>query len=261
MVHAVIAGWGNVGYHLAKALAQSGINITIVSSQSGKNAYNGQFSDRIKFISDVDLIDGEVDYCFLTLKDDGILQTAKKLPPEVKKNAVLVHCSGVLPADHLGQITERWGLFYPLNSFSKTMDFQWKGVPLFIDAATEKPRIELWELAKSIGARPVKNSDKDREILHIAAVFANNFSNHILHLSHQILEEKGIPFDLLMPLIRTTVEKISHLQPEEAQTGPAKRGDIKTIQKHLEIISDEEIKEVYKILSVSINPELKNKIL
>ncbi|TVQ50588.1 MAG: DUF2520 domain-containing protein [Saprospirales bacterium] len=255
----VIVGYGNVGHHLFMAL-QVSTKMEIFVLSNRKNHQHLLNSESVHWIDKSNLPDTPPRFCFLTVRDDQIKKTAESLPENWKKESTIVHCSGVLPFDYLKQVCPHFALFYPLNSFSKEIPFEWRDVPVFIDSSREVDKSQLITLAEKFGAKAVENNDHTREQLHVAAVMVNNFSNHWFRIAAEFLKEKDIPFDHLLPLIRTTVSKLDYEPAAKAQTGPATRGDVNTLNKHLKMISNEEIRELYKKMSASINPSIKDKL-
>ena len=255
----VIVGYGNVGHHLLMAFTKTTEHkIFVVCKKKMDTELISNPS--VYWIDESELPEKSPLYCFLTVRDDQIKKTAESLPKNWLKESTIVHCSGVLAADYLKQICTHFALFYPLNSFSKEIPFVWDDVPVFIDSSDKNDKEELRVLAEKFGAKPIENDDSIREQLHVAAVMVNNFTNHWFRLAAEYLEEKEIPFKYLLPLIRTTISKLDYESPEKAQTGPAIRGDINTIDKHLKMITKMEVLELYKKMSASINPSIKDKL-
>ena len=138
-----------------------------------------------------------------------------------------------------------------MQSFSKQIETEFSDVPFFIEGNCPESAIALTELAKTISNHVYAADSDTRRRLHIAAVFSCNFANHLWALAHDVLREAGLPFDVMKPLIRTTVEKLDTLSPAESQTGPAMRRDYDVISKHLSMLSGDK-HEVYDMLSRSI---------
>lgn len=131
------------------------------------------------------------------------------------------------------------GVFYPLQTFSKTKEVNLQGIPVCIEATSEEAEEYLINLAHSISKKVYRVESKDRLSLHVAAVFACNFTNHMLRMSDEILQDSGLSLDMLMPLIRETFNNSLELSPAQAQTGPARRGDEKTIARHIHYLSSD----------------------
>ena len=252
-----VLGFGNLAFHLVRALnAIPGLHVTVYVRDKSKHKKWIEQLPELIFVDQIEQLPVSAKYCFCAVSDDQIKKVCSELPEPFLKSTTLLHCSGVLPANLLSELTNNRGLFYPLNSFTKDHAFSWESVPVFIDSPDAKVRKELWDLALQLGGRPVKNKDSDRAVLHLAAVMVNNFTNHLFSKADDVLTQHHIPFDYLLPLIKTTVAKLDHLKPKNAQTGPALRGDEKTISKHLQLIDDPALRELYLQLSKSINSEI-----
>jgi len=149
--------------------------------------------------------------------------------------------------------TPNIGVFYPLQTFTKIKKVDFKQTPIFIESVNHETEVVLTALAKAISNQVRKIASEERKALHIAAVFASNFTNHMLTISKGIMEQNGIEYDWLKPLISETINKSLQLGPEEAQTGPAKRGDLEILEKHLSFLQeDPTTAEIYKIVSQHI---------
>ena len=149
----------------------------------------------------------------------------------------------------------RRGVFYPLQTFSKERDVDFRQIPVFVESPTDEAL--LMSLGEQISNRVLSLDSENRRLVHLAAVFACNFTNHMYDLSARILAGHGIPFSVLLPLIDETARKVHELPPCEAQTGPAVRFDQNVMQKHLDLLEDEGMKQLYKILSESIYDKLR----
>ena len=160
----------------------------------------------------------------------------------------MVHTSGSVALSALNDKNRR-GVFYPLQTFSKAKAIDYRSVPICIEAETADDFQILETLAKSISEYTYAVNSQQRQALHVAAVFVCNFTNHLYQIGHEICEANQLPFDILKPLIQETAEKIVTLTPAEAQTGPAKRKDTQTINKHLAFLTEENQKEIYKLLT------------
>ena len=143
-------------------------------------------------------------------------------------------------------------VFYPLQTFSKEADIDITEVPICIEVYQKENRQILKDLAKAIGCKPHKISTEQRQSIHLAAVYVNNFTNQLYRIGHEICESNNIEFDIMKPLILETAKKIQTMSPYVAQTGPAKRNDKKTIKRHLKQIESDEHKAIYELLTASI---------
>tara|TARA_A100001015_G_C14787478_1_gene631699 strand:- start:197 stop:736 length:540 start_codon:yes stop_codon:yes gene_type:complete len=170
---------------------------------------------------------------------------------KINTTNLVVHCAGGVSIDQL-EGTLRKGVFYPLQTFSKDQDLSFDQLPFCIETTDPKDQILLSNLAKAMGGIPHKINSETRTQMHIIAVLINNFGNHLLHLGSKLLKEHDISFKIFHPLIEETYQKALKSGPENTQTGPAIRDDQKTIEKHLGLISDENIKKLYLNLTSSI---------
>jgi predicted short-subunit dehydrogenase-like oxidoreductase (DUF2520 family) len=164
----------------------------------------------------------------------------------------MVHTAAAVPKDILKQSTDRYGVFYPLQSLRKDSHFL-PDTPIVIDASDENTLRELEALAQSISHRIVGADDEQRVKLHLAAVFCNNFVNHLYALAADFCEKEGIDFSLLHPLIEETAQRLQEMPPSQSQTGPALRNDITTIEKHKAMLKQHpQLYRVYDVLTDSI---------
>ena len=246
----VIFGSGNVATHIAKKLAKTEYKIIqiiskrLINAKKLANTINCSYSNEINNIVDADLY-------ILSVKDDVISDIVlhKKL-----QNKFIVHTSGSVPLTALSRNTKHYGVFYPLQTFNKNSEVNFSDIPLCIEASGEKEYSILENIAQSISRNVIKINSEQRKKMHIAAVFVNNFVNHLFTLANKIIEEENINPDILQSLITITFENIMKNNAFDIQTGPAKRNDRETINKHLKILEEysKNYAEVYKILTESI---------
>ena len=244
-----IIGSGNLAWHLAPELENVGHRIAEIFSPKLKNAkalqkrlYNAEINDSLDFS------DSSADIIIICVSDDAIEEVAREIA--LPENAVIVHTSGSQPVSRLGYaISEQRGVFYPLQTFTKNKRIAFDDVPILIEAEDLHTERILKRLAKSISKNVYSVSSKDRLALHMAAVFACNFTNHLFHVSDEILRKHGFDFELLRPLIAETINKSLDIGPANAQTGPAARRDMETLNRHLEYLEGNKYREVYKLIS------------
>lgn len=243
MIKVVLVGTGNVSYHLQKVFSQTAaVNLIEVlpgrsdftNILSGKNASSEKIKDADLFI--------------IAVSDDAITEVSKHFR---KCDKLVVHTSGSISIKNLPKEI-RSGVFYPLQTFSKEREVDFKTIPICLEANNPKDLKVLKILAGIISNAVYEVNSEQRRALHLAAVFVNNFSNHLYQIGNEICIENNLSFDLLKPLIMETASKIDTLNPTEAQTGPAKRNDTGTIKKHLEQLTTENQKEIYSVLTHSI---------
>ena len=246
MIRVVIIGSGNVAQHLIKAFAKSNIvEIIQAFSRNKENLIN--LIDSSKITTDLNaLIDA--DLYIISVSDNAIAEVSNKLNIE---NKLVVHTSGSVDMINLND-KNRKGVFYPLQTFSKNKDVNFDAIPICLEAENNEDYKLLETVAKSISDKVFNINSNQRKALHVSAVFVNNFVNHLYKIGNDICNKNYIPFEILQPLIQETAIKITSLSPNEAQTGPAKRNDSQTINTHLQFLTDENQKEIYKILTKSI---------
>ncbi len=254
MISIVILGSGNVAKHLFDVFfGREGINILQVWGRN--KAQLSYFKDRT-IISDDQTKLLEADIYIIAVSDDAIPDVARTL---VDKKGLVVHTSGSVPLNALDSKNRR-GVFYPLQSFSKGRKIDFKSVPICIETETKGDLDLLLRLAGSISDDVREISSDQRKSLHLAAVFVNNFTNHLFQIGNEICGEHRLPFDILLPLIRETVQKLDHLNPLDAQTGPARRNDQKTMENHLHQLDNKNYKDIYALLSKSISEKYGQKL-
>ena len=248
----VCIGAGRLADQLMPAMQHAGCHILQVYNRNIDHA--AALADQLvnsKAVSDFDDIDKDAHLYFLTVSDDAIKSIADKLVSHKITKGVIVHCSGMMGLDVIP--AERKAVFYPLQTFSEHFDVDWTNTPIIITSLHNDIIADLETLARKISLAVYIMSDEEKSQIHLAAVFANNFSNHMLTLAEDICASSHIPFDILRPLIRTTIEKAMIHGPSGSQTGPAARGDENTIEKHLQLLSEKpELAEVYKVVTRSI---------
>lgn len=192
----------------------------------------------------------DADLYIIAVNDTAIGTVAKTLStlPHLQEKLV-VHTSGATPSVVLLPHLSRIGIFYPLQTFSIQKEPNFKTIPFCLDAINEKDFLLLENLAQQLSNCTERINDAQRAVLHVAAVFVNNFTNYLYTVGANITEEGGVPFDLLKPLIVETAEKIQKNAPKDMQTGPAVRGDAATIRRHLDFLKGSGYEEIYEILT------------
>lgn len=227
MISVAIIGKGNVGFHLYHELNKSeDLNVAQFNSREQQSLEN-------------------FDVAIIAVSDDAIAEVSRHV-----KTSLVVHTSGTTAMKAL-QNTTRKGVFYPLQSFSKEKVIDFEKLPICIEAENENDLKLLETLVNRLKSDYFEIDSEKRKYIHVAAVFVNNFVNHMYSSAWDIFEEHNVPFNILMPLIKETVEKISGLAPTEAQTGPAIRNDEKTIKNHLTLLNESQ-QELYKTITKSI---------
>ena len=242
MIKVSVIGTGNVATHFISVFEKSDTT-EIIQIYNHNNESLKRFS---KFNTTTKLDDLKpADLFLICIKDDKVEGLVKKM----NVNGVVAHTSGSVP---LLDSPNRDAVFYPLQTFSKDKSISFKDLPLCIETENESDRHILKSLADSIRAKAYNVNSRQRQELHLAAVFVCNFVNHLYHIGHEICSEKDLPFDILRPLIQETADKINFKNPKEAQTGPAKRKDQSTINRHINQLENPVYKELYRYLTTSI---------
>jgi predicted short-subunit dehydrogenase-like oxidoreductase (DUF2520 family) len=190
----------------------------------------------------------DADLYIIAVSDDAISTISEQIP---YKNKLVVHTSGGTSLEAIAS-NNRKGVFYPLQTFSKNKAVNFRTIPICIESQNASDYQLLQNVAQAMSDSVFAINSEQRKALHVAAVFVNNFTNHLYKIGNNICIENNVPFEILKPLIQETAEKIKQLSPNEAQTGPAIRNDIETINAHLSFLSDENQKNIYKILTQSI---------
>lgn len=248
----VIIGAGNVATHLSKAIKNAGFEILQVASRTEESARElGTLID-VPFTYSAAELNQEADLYIVSVKDDAIVNalTTFTLP----ENALVVHTAGSVSMEILKDFSSNIGILYPLQTFSKKKDVNFKEIPVYIEANTQDNSNKLLQFASRFSDRAKEVNSENRAHVHLAAVFACNFTNNLYSIASDILEKAGLSFDDMLPLISETTEKIKVLHPRKAQTGPAIRRDSKVIEKQLNALTGRE-KEIYKLITESIQDE------
>jgi predicted short-subunit dehydrogenase-like oxidoreductase (DUF2520 family) len=246
MIKITLIGSGNIAQHLIKAFDKSE-TIEIAQVFSRKKETLASLVDFDKIVDDFQDLK-EADLYIIAVTDNAIAEVSVQLP---FINQLVVHTSGTASIETLDN-KNRKGVFYPLQTFSKNKDVDFSIIPICLEAENTFDFRVLDTIAKSISKAVFPINSEQRKALHVAAVFVNNFTNHLYQIGQEICEENQVPFEILKPLIQETADKINTLSPIDAQTGPAKRNDSITIDAHLEYLTNENQKNIYKILTQSI---------
>ena len=227
MISVAVIGKGNVGFHLYQELSKSEVlNVINLNSRESHDLF-------------------DFDVAIIAVSDDAITEVSQRI-----QCPLIVHTSGNTHINVL-QSSSRKGVFYPLQSFSKEKEVDFSKIPMCLEATSDEDFLLLEKLAEELKSTSYRISSEQRRYMHVAAVFANNFTNHLYQIAFDLCENQQIPADILLPLIEETAQKVKLLSPQEAQTGPAIRNDQETIKKHLHLLSDSQ-QELYKLITRSI---------
>ena len=238
----VLIGQGNVATNLHHAFALKGLRTQMVSSREGLDSLPA------------------ADVYIYAVRDEALPQVVQKIEEESKmlinthlRTALHLHTSGTMPISVFGDALPHAGIMYFFQTFSKAKlidDFS--QIPVFVEGKQIDDLSAIFTLAQTLTPRVYEASQHDRERLHVAGGFANNFTNHMYAIAADILKDTHIPFQVLLPLIDQTAEKIRHLSPHDAQTGPAKRHDEQVMKHHLSLLTTPEQKQLYTLISQMI---------
>lgn len=241
----VLIGSGNVAFHLAKAFTEAQIPISQIF---GRNTTELQkISEQFSIPFSTETL-ADADLYIISVSDSSIAEVSSLIKNE---NALVTHTSGSVSREALNG-NYRKSVFYPLQTFSKSKNLDYSKIPFFIDAENENDEEILKNLASKISKNVMLANDEKRKYIHLTAVFACNFVNHLYARAKEISDSQGIPFDYFLPLIDETTQKIHELEPKLAQTGPAIRNDEKVLKLHESLLTDEEKLKIYKTLNESI---------
>lgn len=248
-----VIGSGNLAWHLAPALDNAGFAVREVYSRNPVHA--GELVERLyqaEVKATLDFSTSTSGLFVIATSDDAIQEVVREIV--LPDDAILVHTSGGQPLSILSDAaTPNLGVFYPLQTFSKVRKIDFNDVPVFIESANGTTEKMLMAMARAISKNVFKITSHERQALHVSAVFASNFTNHMLLLAQEIMKENSLSFDWLKPLIAETLTKSLTIGPENAQTGPARRGDFETLDRHMEFLNDNEsAAEVYRLISQDI---------
>ncbi len=247
----VLIGAGNVATQLGLALIKAKHKILQVVSLHPSSAEELATKLKCKFTTYPEKINLSADIYIIAVNDKAIEKVVRNLKLE---NQIIVHTSGTTNIKALQNTSDNFGVFYPLQTFSKEREIDFSTIPILLETSNQKTYEVLKSIAKSITNGEVIVADsKERMKIHLAAVFANNFTNHLYGIARNIISKDNFDFDMFGPLIEETIRKIENDSPEDMQTGPAVRGDKKTMNAHLKLLSkNKDYQTIYKLLSKSI---------
>ncbi|MFB6317589.1 Rossmann-like and DUF2520 domain-containing protein [Saccharicrinis sp. FJH54] len=257
ILNIVLLGSGNVATHLGLNLHKMGIRIIQVYSRTETNAKVLAQQLNASFTADLGSIENDADLYIIALKDNCI---AEVVSDKRLKNKPMVHTAGSVGTDVFKDSTQQYGVLYPFQTFTKSREVSFKAIPVLIEASNPDFEYALMKLAGRLSDRVIQANSAQRAILHISAVFACNFTNHMYAVAEDLLQSSGLSFDLLKPLISETAEKVMMMRPVEAQTGPAVRFDSVILDQQMKKLKDEPVyQKIYGLLSESIQKQQKRK--
>ena len=245
-----LIGRGRVATHLLKALLQAGHEVVSVNSRT------------------LEELPQHADIYIIAVKDSALQEVIEHLCSRLQTSAppfwegmgvgcedpLFVHTAGSMSMDLFKGCCARYGVLYPMQTFSLDREVNFREIPLFIEASDAETLQQIRILADSVSQHVYELSTADRRYLHLAAVFACNFTNHCYALAADVLAQKGLPFDVMLPLIDETARKVHELHPTDAQTGPAVRGDQNVMDAQSALL-DDRLATIYMLMSESIKDE------
>lgn len=246
MITISILGSGKVAHHLIlNILEQGNLHLQQIYARNIHEIDN--LINAEKIVTNINDLK-PADVFIIAVSDDAIGKVSESI---CVKNQLIVHVSGTISIEVIRN-SPRKGVFYMLQTFSKDRKVDFSQIPFCIEATTTEDFRLLEQIALCFSEKVYKINSEQRKAIHLAAVFVNNFTNHMYVLGEEICKENEVPFDILKPLIAETANKINFLSPKNAQTGPAMRNDQSTIDKHLALLRDKIHKEIYRIITKSI---------
>lgn len=248
-----LIGSGNLAWHLAPELDNAGFVVREVYSRNKKNA--GNLIDRLyqaEIKTDLDFSESQSAVFIIAVSDDVIESIIQEIV--VPAESILVHTSGSKPMDILTNAsTPNIGVFYPLQTFNKHKKVNFSDIPICIEAENKLTLKVLKNIGQQLGEKIYPINSASRQTLHIASVFACNFTNHMLTMSKDILTRNNLDFEILKPLIVETINNSLELDPENVQTGPAVRGDLEVLDRHLKALKNNKpFAKIYKVITQDI---------
>lgn len=255
-----LIGAGNLATNLGKALVENGHEIMQVYSKTLEAAKT--LSELVGGIptDDMNAITDSADVYVYSVKDSALREVIQGTLYKTGKDKVLVHTAGSIPMDCFAATGNHYGVLYPMQTFSKARDVEFREIPCFIEGNDDYARKQIRLMAESISDAVYDLSSENRKYLHLSAVWACNFANHCYTVASELIGKCGIPFDVLLPLINETARKVNGMSPQKAQTGPALRYDTNVIEAQTALLGDDILlKEIYKKMSESIHIRNKEK--
>lgn len=269
----VLIGAGNLATHLGKALHAAGHDMLQVFSRTMQSAETLASLLDAEPLTDIAQVRDDADVYIFSVKDSALVQLVAQLcrheadglgedgavnalrkAKKGEHERVFLHTAGSMPMSVFEGMAQHYGVLYPMQTFSKQREVDFSIIPCFVEANDEFAQKQIEGLAREISGRVYQLSSEDRKYLHLSAVFACNFANHCYAISQELLEEHGISFDVMLPLINETAAKVHEMKPKDAQTGPAVRYDENVIGKQSKLLENHpHFKKVYDSMSKSIH--------
>jgi predicted short-subunit dehydrogenase-like oxidoreductase (DUF2520 family) len=244
------AGAGNVAFHLAKGLWQKGFRISGIWSREQSNAKTLAVACNSTVCTSISDLGKDADLIIIAVTDKAITGVAQMIS---EFDGLVVHTAGSVNLDVLAGIFKNYGILYPLQTFSKETGINMDEVPFFIEASSKQSHQDIYDVAAKLSGKVFDADSEQRMLLHVAAVFASNYSNLMYTISNELISHSGLPGEVLNTLILETARKATTGDPLKMQTGPARRNDLDTIGKHLQSLAlQPEYAELYRLLAEMI---------
>lgn len=241
-----LIGSGNIAHWMTFAMRRAGVRVRQIYSRQFSHAKALALQAGAEAIDSLHNLLADSDLYVFSIKDDSYDSLLKQLSFRLP---LAVHTAGSLSMRILEPYAESYGILYPYQSVNKGMDFEGVEVPLCVEASHGKAEAELLALARQLSRNVQLLDESQRMVLHRAAIFGCNFANAMYSIAYDILQEHHIDWQLILPLLQNTLDKVKTMTPHEAQTGPAQRGDQNVIQFHLDALNDELLKDIYRVMT------------
>lgn len=244
-------GAGNLATWLAAAMQESGVPVVQVFSRTASSAMALASRLGCGWTNDAGKVCGDADLYVFAVRDDALASTVGQIAPN---GGLWVHTAGSMSLGVFAGVVKRYGVLYPMQTFSRQRRVSFRNIPVFIEASSKEDGLLLGEIAGRLSEEVHFLSSEQRQQLHLAAVFASSFTNRMYAIAWRLLEAQGLEGRLLLPLIDETAAKVHDLAPAKAQTGPAVRHDAGVMKRHLERLGGEkELQELYRVVSRMID--------
>ena len=253
----VIIGSGTLATQLSLAFKSAGKTIVQVFSRTEEHAK--ELADKIgcNYTTRIEEIRQDADVYIFSVKDDALSGLVASICHK-RPNGLFLHTAGSMPMDIFRGHVSRYGVFYPMQTFSKNRKVDFREIPCFVEGSDEEVLAEIHSMAASISDHVVDCDSEKRKKMHLAAVLACNLTNHCYRLAERLLESEQIDFQLFFPLIEETARKVKDMSPKDAQTGPMVRYDQNVMQMQMSMLSDERTREIYRLMAESIHEDHKS---
>lgn len=251
----VILGSGNVATHMAHDLCEAGFEVAQIFSRTLSHACALAQSIGCAATDDVARIVPDADAYLFSVKDDALPHLAQALAPRVGDDAVFIHTAGSVPMSVFEGLVRHCGVLYPMQTFSKRRAVVFRQVPCFVEYNDAEAASVIDTLSHRLSDSVTVTTSDKRRMMHLAAVFACNMTNHCYRLAERIVEGEGLDFRCFLPLIEETARKVTEMSPHDAQTGPMVRGDQTVMRSQLALLQDERMRTIYQAMADSIHAD------